>query len=117
MRREPTLADYGYPAEGIIDVDLGGGNGQEYPQEAFSPRTCGSCRKFNGGDWTCYKDGEDKDPDNDTCGDIDYQEEWLDNGYLRSPVRCEYSSDETYKQACEAIEAINRSIKDEYDRP
>ena len=115
MRKEPTLADYGYPSEGIIEVDRGGGDGYELPQEALSPHTCGWCRKCDSGE-TCTKDGREIDVDTDTCDDIDYREEWLDTSYgFRSPVRCEYSSDKTYKQACEAIKAINSSIKDDYE--
>lgn len=122
-----TLADWGYPAEGIIDVDKGGGDSYEVPQEAFSPHTCGSCRKFNGEyctkEWNngdesyCIPGRDEKDPDTDTCDDIDYEEELLDSQYgFRDPVRCEYSSDKKYKQACEAIKAINRDIKDSYEQ-
>lgn len=114
-RNEPTLAEMGYPSEGIIEVDRGGGDGYEMPQEALSPHTCGWCRKCDSGE-TCTKDGREIDVDTDSCDDIDYQEEWLDTSYgFRSPVRCEYSSDKTYKQACEAIKAINSSIKDDYE--
>lgn len=113
--REPTLVEMGYPSEGIIEVDRGGGDGYELPQEALSPHTCGWCRKCDSGE-TCTKDGHEVDVDNESCDDIDYQEEWLDTSYgFRSPVRCEYSSDKTYKQACEAIKAINSSIKDDYE--
>lgn len=116
MRRR-TLDDYGYPRGYSIDVDTGGGDGYEAPQEALSPRTCESCRRLDK-DWVCPLTGGDKDPDNDTCDQIDYKEEWLDSSYgFRSPVRCEYDSDEDYKQACEAIKAINKGINDEYDRP
>ena len=117
MQNGKTLADYGYPAEGIIEVEIGGGNTYEIPQEGLSPHTCESCRKLNK-DWVCTLTGEDKDPDNDTCQDIDYEEKWLDCSYgFRSPVRCEYSSDNAYEQACKAIKAINRHNDDEYDRP
>lgn len=115
--RKMTLKDFGYPEEGIIDVDRGGGDCYEVPQEALSAHTCGSCRKFDRKEWTCKKDNEEKDPDYDYCDDIDYVDEWLDSGDgFRSPVRNEYSSDETYKQACEAIDAINRYIDDK-NRP
>ena len=125
--KRTSLEDWGYPAEGIIDVCWNGDPDrcQEMPQEALSAHTCGSCRLFNGDYCTkfwnnaeedyCLPDRDEKDPDNDTCDDIDYEEEWLDTQYgFRSPVRCEYSSDETYKQACEAIAALNRAIADEY---
>ena len=117
MKKKMTLADYGYPAEGIIGVDCGGGDGYDLPQEALSAHTCKWCRKCEHGE-TCSKDGRDVDIDTDTCEDIDYIEEWLDTSYgFRSPARCEYSSDKTYKQACEAIKAINRNINYEYDEP
>lgn len=110
---EKTLKDWGYPSEGIIEVDMGGGDGQEFPQEAWSAHTCGSCRKFDRKDWVCTLTNEDKDPDDDTCDSIDYEEKWLEPGYgYRSPVRCEYSSDRTYEQACKAIKAINEWIDD-----
>lgn len=108
-----TLSDFGYPSEGILDVDAGGGDSYEVPQEALSPHTCGYCRKCDCGE-TCTKDGRDVDMDNDSCEDIDYIEEWLDSSYgYRSPVRCEYSSDKTYHQACKAINAINRHMEDD----
>ena len=113
MARQKRLKDYGYPSEGIILVDKGGGDDYEMPQEALSARTCGSCRQLDC-DWCCKRTGEEKDPDVDYCDDIDYQEEWLDTEYgFRSPVRNEYSSDKAYEQACEAINAINRNIEDE----
>ena len=115
--RQKTLKDFGYPAEGIILVDAGGGDAYEVPQEAFSPRTCEYCRLFDSKEWVCTKDGEEKDPDNDSCDDIDYIDKWLDSEYgFRSPVRCEYSSDKAYEQACKAIIRMNRNIKDEYER-
>ena len=113
MQRQPRLEDYGYPAEGIICVDAGGGDFYEMPKEGISAHTCGSCRKFCK-DWTCTVTGEEKDPDYDTCEDIDYKEEWLDSSYgFRSPVRCEYSSDKAYEQACKAINAINADVNSE----
>ena len=98
--------------EGIIDVSPNGSpDSYEVPQEALAPYTCCSCRKFDGE--CCTKDGKEKDPDNDTCEDIDYEEEWLDTEYgYRDPVRCEYSSDKTYEQACKAIRRINAAIKE-----
>lgn len=124
MRNRMTLKDWGYPAEGIILVDDGGGDFHEAPQEALSAHTCGSCRLFNGDyctkDWNngeedyCIPERDEKDPDFDYCDDIDYVEEWLDSEYgFRSPVRNEYSSDKAFKQACDAISAINRYIEDE----
>ena len=114
MRRKTTLKDWGYPAEGIIDVGNGGEDSWEMPQEALSEHTCEYCRKFDRKEWVCTVSGEDKNPDQDYCEDIDYIEEWLDteDGF-RSPVRNEYSSDKTYQQACEAIKAINRHIRSE----
>ena len=111
MRRKTTLKDWGYPAEGIIDVDDGGGDSHELPQEALSERTCAYCRKFNKEEWVCTVTGEDKNPDCDYCDNIDYIEEWLDteDGF-RTPVRSEYSSDKTFQQACKAIKAINHQI-------
>lgn len=115
MAMRKTLKDFGYPQEGIIYVDSGGGNGYECPQEALSAHTCGSCKKFNRKEWICMKDNADKEPDEDFCDDIDYAEEWLDSQYgFRSPVRCEYSSDDTYEQACKAIDRINTSISDQW---
>ena len=118
------LNDWGYPAEGILDVDAGGGDSYEMPQEALSAHTCGSCRLFDGDyctkEWNngdesyCIPERDEKDPDTDTCEQIDYVEEWLDSQYgFRSPVRCEYSSDKAYEQACEAIKAINAYINSE----
>ena len=116
MNRKRTLEDYGYPIEGILDVDKGGGDFYQVPQEALSPRTCEYCRKFDSKEWVCTLTGEDKCID-DTCDRIDHVEEWLDNEYgFRSPVRQEYSSDKTFEQACKAIKAINRSIKESYER-
>ena len=116
MRKRETLKDWGYPAEGIIDVSNGGEDSWECPQEALSEHTCAYCRKFTK-DWTCSDTGEDQDPDQDYCDDIDYIEEWLDTeGGFRSPVRNEYSSDATYQQACEAIKAINAHIRSERER-
>ena len=113
MSKNKTLKDFGYPSEGIIDIDRGGGDSYECPQEAFSAHTCGSCRKFTK-DWTCGITGEDKEPDYDTCDDIDYIEKWVGDEFgFRDPVRCEYSTDEAYEQACKAINAINRDIKAE----
>ena len=110
--REKTLKDYGYPFEGIIEVCPNNGpDSIEYPQEHWSAHTCGSCRRFNN-DWICEKTGEEKDPDEDTCDDIDYEEKELD-GEFRSPVRCEYSSDKAYDQACKAIARINADIRAE----
>ena len=106
------LKDWGYPAEGIIDVCWNGDPDrcEEMPQEAYSPHTCKYCRKCDSGE-TCTKDGREIDIDTDTCEDIDYIEEWLDSSYgFRSPVRCEYSTDKAYKQACDAINAINAYI-------
>ena len=119
---EMKLADYGYPEEGIVYVETGGGNCIEVPQETYSPYTCKSCRRFNGDcctkNWNNADESyycpstDDKDPDTDTCDDIDYEEEFLGGEYgFRSPVRCEYSSDETYNQACEAIKVINERIR------
>ena len=114
MKRKITLEDYGYPREGILDVDAGGGDSYEMPQEALSARGCDSCRNFDRKEWVCKLTGEEKDPDYDYCDDIDYIEKWLDNSLgFRSPVRQEYSSDEAYKQACDAINAINANIDDE----
>ena len=124
MRKKDRLKDWGYPSEGILDVDAGGGDSYEMPQEALSARTCQWCRKFNGDyctkEWNngdescCVPERDEKDPDTDSCDDIDYIEEWLDSQYgFRSPVRCEYSSDKAYEQACEAIKAINKHIEDE----
>ena len=108
--RKLSLSDYGYPYEGIVIIDHGGGDGYEYPQEAFTPRDCGSCRLFDSKEYVCMKTGDDKDP-YDTCDDIDYKEEWEDSeGGYREPVRHEYSSDKAYEQACKAIKAINRDI-------
>ena len=117
MRKQMTLADFGYPAEGIIEYTTDGGpDGHECPQEALSAHECEYCRKFNHDDWTCSKDGSNKWID-DTCGDIDYIEEWLDSSYgFRYPVRCEYSSDETYEQACKAIDRINAWMRIEDER-
>lgn len=117
MTVNKTLADYGYPAEGIVSVCWNGSpDAEDYPQEAFTPHTCGSCRLFNGecctkewnnGDESYYiPDRDDRDPDNDTCDDIDYEQDWLDE--LRDPVRCEYSSDKAYEQACKAIARMRR---------
>ena len=118
------LKDWGYPAEGIILVDAGGGDDYEMPQEALSAHTCGSCRLFDGDyctkEWNnadescCIPERDEKDPDTDTCDEIDYVEEWLDCEYgYRSPVRCEYSSDKAYEQACKAINAINAYVNSE----
>ena len=126
MKNKMTLKDFGYPEEGILDVSNGGEDSYEMPQEALSPHTCGSCRLFNGEyctkEWNnadesyCIPERDEKDPDVDTCDDIDYQEEWLDCSCgFRLPVRCEYSSDKAYSKACKAIEAINISIQREYE--
>lgn len=126
MKHRMTLADYGYPAEGIIEICPDGGpDGYEAPQEILSPHTCASCRKY---DDACTKEWnncdeayyvperDDRDPDVDTCDDIDYREEWLDASYgFRDPVRCEYSSDETFQQACKAIARINADINSEHE--
>ena len=110
------LRKIGYPAEGIICVDTGGGNDYESPQEALSEHTCAYCRRFDHKEWVCPLDGQEKNPDEDTCDSIDYEEVWLDCQYgFRSPVRCEYSSDENYKKACEAIKTINRMIKADWE--
>ena len=107
--REPTLKDFGYPEEGIIDVAPNNGpDSYERPQEGWSPHTCASCRKLNA-DWECTLTGEEKDPDEDTCDQLDYKKKWLEE--YRDPVRCEYSSDRTYKQACEAIKEIRDWIE------
>lgn len=127
MKRNMTLADYGYPKEGIIEVSHDGGpDGYELPQEALAPHTCISCRLCDGA--VCMKEWKDLDPtyyvperddrdvDNDTCDDIDYEERWLDTEYgFRSPVRCEYSSDEAYQQACKAIDRMNAEINSEHE--
>lgn len=110
--QEKTLKEYGYPMYYAIGIDCGCGDGYEVPQEYFTARTCGSCRRFNK-EWVCEKTGEDKDPDNDTCDDIDYEEEAVNNEEYRSPVRCEYDSDKDYKQACKAISRINADIRAE----
>ena len=108
--------DWGYPREGIVDLDLGGGDALPCPQEMWSARTCGSCKLFDGEyctkEWNnadpcyCVPERDEKDPDTDYCDDIDYIEEHLEE--LRDPVRHEYSSDKAYKQACEAIDAIRK---------
>ena len=115
LRMEPTLADFGYPAEGIIEYTTDGGpDGHECPQEALSPHQCSSCNRYF--DWTCQLTGEEKDPE-DTCEKIDYVEEWEDSSYgFRSPIRCEYSSDKTYEQACKAIDRINAWMRREDER-
>ena len=113
MRNEPTLEEFGYPREGIVVEDMGGGDGREWPQEVLSAHTCGSCKKFDHKDWVCTMTKEDRDPDCDTCENIDYEEEWLETCYgFRSPVRNEYSSDKAYEQACKAIIAINKWMDD-----
>ena len=106
-----TLKDWGYPLEGIIDVDAGGGDSHEMPQEALSEHTCCYCKNFNNKEYICKLNGEDREPD-EYCENIDYIEQWLDSEYgFRSPVRQEYSSDKAYKDACDAIDAINRNIE------
>lgn len=122
--RERTLEDYGYPHWHIVEVCPNGDpyRAECYPQEHWSAHTCGSCRKFNGEyctkDWNngeedyCIPERDEKDPDNDTCGDIDYEERELE-GEFRSPVRCEYDSDKDYEQACKAIAKINADIRAE----
>ena len=113
MRNRITLKDYGYPAEGIIYVDVGGGDDYEAPQEALSERGCCYCRNFDSKEYICKLTGEEKDPECDYCDRIDYIEKWLDSEYgFRSPVRQEYSSDQTYEQACKAIDAINHDIEE-----
>ena len=117
MKVRKTLNDFGYPRWYTVEVDLGGGDGIDYPQEALSSRTCENCRKFNSKEWVCVSGKEIDNPDCETCDDIDYIEEWLDSSDgFRSPVRCEYDSDKDFEQACKAIKAINRSIKESYER-
>ena len=125
--KKKTLADYGYPLEGIIEVTPNGGpDGYEMPQEGLTPHTCVSCmqchgdvctKEWNNADPADYiPERDDRDPDVDTCDDIVYVEEWLDASYgFRNPVRCEYSSDETYQQACKAIARINADINSEHE--
>ena len=112
-----TLKDFGYPEGYIIDTDTGGGNGQEYPQEALSSYTCNYCRKFDKKEWVCTETGKDvPNPDCETCENIDYIEEWLDSQFgFRPPVRSEYCSDKAFNDACNAIKAINKSIQEEYE--
>ena len=107
------LKDWGYPAEGILDVDAGGGDSYEMPQEALSEHICCYCRNFDSKEYVCKLTGEIMDSD-EYCDRIDYIEKWLDSEYgFRTPVRQEYSSDKIFKQACDAIDAINRSIEAE----
>ena len=121
--RKTTLKDYGYPAEGIVYVDTGGGKDYECPQEAFTSHTCISCKLWDsdyctkGGKETfCTPDGNEIDPYTYTCDDIDYIDEWLDTEYgFRDPVRCEYSTDKAYEQACEAIKRLNKDIKEDHE--
>ena len=113
MKKRITLKDWGYPAEGILDVDDGGGDSHEAPQEALSAHECAYCRNFDGKQYICKLTGEDRE-DDECCDKIDYIEKKLDSEYgFRSPVRQEYGSDKTYKQACEAIDAINNDIEAE----
>ena len=108
-----TLKDWGYPSEGIIEVDDGGGDSHEMPQEAWSEQTCCYCRNFDNKKYVCKLNGDDRDSD-EYCDKIDYIEKRIDSEYgFRSPVRQEYSSDGTFKQACNAIDAINRHIEEE----
>lgn len=116
---QPELTrKYGYPAEGVVYVDIGGGDDYEAPQERWSGQYCGSCRMFDTKDWVCKRSGEDKDPDADTCDDIDFEEKELEE--LRDPDRREYSSDENYKAACKAINEMRceceRREYDDYHR-
>ena len=97
------LKRFGYPAEGIVQVSHDGGpDAVDYPQERFSAMVCKWCRFYCEDE--CTKGKTVEDPDIDTCDDIDYIDEWLED--LRYPVRSEYSSDKTYQQACKAIRKI-----------
>ena len=117
MGKSGSLKDCGYPEEGIIYVDAGGGDDYEMPQEALSEHGCVSCRNLDKKECVCKLTGEEKDPECDYCDEIDYIECWLNTEYgFRSPVRQEYSSDEAYEQACKAIEAINDCIREQNER-
>lgn len=110
------LKEMGYPKEGIRCIGYGGEDNCEMPQEGFSAHLCGSCRNFDSKECVCKKDGSEKEPDIDFCDDIDYVEKLLDCEFgFRSPVRNEYSSDQAYEQACEAIKAINKAVKEEFE--
>lgn len=99
------LKRFNYPDEGLLEISPDGGPDTYFqPQERYSARVCAWCRRFNGYD--CTKGREVNDPDEDTCDDIDYIEEWLED--LRDPVRQEYSSEKTYQQACKAIRKLKR---------